>query len=167
MRLLLAVLSLAVSVAAAPQVKALVMVAAEIRGRRMGRIRLQVVPDASGPTLLDAVEELAEPRSNIVTDGWLGYSGLSKRKFHHTISRHDQSVGENLLPHVDLVASLLKRWLLGTHHGAIRHHLPQYYLDEFVFRFNRRTSASRGLLFYRLLQQAVIHPPVPVADLNP
>lgn len=147
--------------------KVLVMVAAEIRGRRMGRIRLRLIPDATGPTLVDAVEGLAEPGSDIVTDGWSGYAGLPKRRFHHTVSRHDQSVGENLLPHVDLVASLLKRWLLGTHHGAVGHHLLQYYLDEFVFRFNRRTATSRGLLFYRLLQQAMIHPPVPVADLNP
>lgn len=146
--------------------KVLVMVAAEIRGRRMGRIRLQLIPDATGPTLLDAVEGLAESGSDIVTDGWSGYAGLPKRRFHHTVSRHDQSVGENLLPHVDLVASLLKRWLLGTHHGAVGHHLLQFYLDEFAFRFNRRTSTSRGLLFYRLLQQAMVHPPVPVADLN-
>jgi transposase-like protein len=147
--------------------KVLVVIAAEIRGTRIGRIRLQLIPDATGQTLLDTVEDLAERGSDIVTDGWLGYSGLSKRSFNHTVSRYDPAVSDNLLPHVDLVASLLKRWLLGTHHGAVGHHLLQFYLDEFVFRFNRRASGSRGLLFYRLLQQAMAHPPVPVSRLRP
>jgi hypothetical protein len=61
--------------------------------------------------------------------------------------------------------SLLKRWLLGTHHGAVNHDRLQHYLDEFVFRFNRRTAKSRGLLFYRLLERAVNHTPVRGADL--
>lgn len=147
--------------------KVLVLVAAEMRGIKIGRIRLQVIPDATGQTLLDTVEDLAAPGSNIVTDGWKGYAGLPKRHFNHSVSRHDPSVGDNLLPHVNMVASLLKRWLMGTHHGAVGHHLLQYYLDEYVFRFNRRTATSRGLLFYRLLQQAVLHGPVPVADLMP
>jgi hypothetical protein len=56
---------------------------------------------------------------------------------------------------VHLVVSLLKRWLMGTHQGAVSHKHLAYYLDEFTFRFNRRKSASRGKLFYRLVQQAV------------
>jgi hypothetical protein len=66
-----------------------------------------------------------------------------------------------LLPRIHLVASLLKRWLLGTHQGAVSIEHLDYYLDEFTFRFNRRTSRSRGLLFYRLVQQAVELDPVP------
>ena len=59
------------------------------------------------------------------------------------------------------MASLMKRWLLGTHQDALSREHLDYYLDEFTFRFNRRTSASRGKLFYRLAQQAVQVPPVP------
>ena len=69
-------------------------------------------------------------------------------------------LGDNLLPRVNLIASLLKRWLLGTHQGVVRPAHLDYYLDEFTFRFNRRTSGSGGMLFYRLLQQAVALAPV-------
>jgi hypothetical protein len=76
-----------------------------------------------------------------------------------------QAAGEHLLPRVHRVISLLKRWLLGTHQGAIAHAHLDDYLDEFTFRFNRRTSKSRGKLFYRLAQQAVQTDPVPFATL--
>ncbi len=65
---------------------------------------------------------------------------------------------------VHRVASLVKRWILGTHHGSVQPEHLDAYLDEFVFRFNCRTSGSRGLLFYRLLQQAVVTGPVTYAD---
>jgi ISXO2-like transposase domain len=74
-------------------------------------------------------------------------------------------VGENLLPLANRVASLLKRWLLGTHQGAVSAVHLDYYLDEYTFRFNRRTSGSRGLLFLRLMQQAVDLNPVPAKEL--
>ncbi|MGH9447973.1 MAG: transposase, partial [Terriglobia bacterium] len=73
--------------------------------------------------------------------------------------------GEYLLPRAHRVISLLKRWLLGTHQGAVGHDYLDAYLDEFTFRFNRRTSASRGKLFYRLAQQAVQINPAPFATL--
>jgi hypothetical protein len=76
--------------------------------------------------------------------------------FNHTISRYTPAVGKNLLPKVNRVASLLKRWIMGTHQGSISKDLLPAYLDEFVFRFNRRTAKSRGLLFQRLLKQAVL-----------
>ncbi len=75
-------------------------------------------------------------------------------------------MGVNLLPLVNRVASLLKRWLLGTHQGAVQHSHLEYYLDEFTFRFNRRTSRSRGLLFYRLISQAIDLGPVLETDLK-
>lgn len=146
--------------------KSLVFIAAEIRGVAIGRIRLKVIPDATAETLLNSVNELVERGSDIVTDGLSSYARLSAIGYNHTISRHTPQVGKNLLPHVHRVAALLKRWLLGTHQGAVGRDTLQYYLDEFVFRFNRRTSSSRGLLFYRLLQQSLLHRPVPIADLK-
>jgi transposase-like protein len=141
--------------------KSLVLIAAEIRGASIGRIRLLVIPDAKAATLLDAVFELVEKGSDVVTDGLASYADLPSRGFNHVVSRHTPEVGLNLLPKAHRVASLLKRWILGTHQGSVGKEYLQQYLDEFVFRFNRRTSRSRGLLFYRLLQQAVAHEPVP------
>lgn len=144
--------------------KTLVLMAAEIRGVAIGRIRLQVIPDASSATLLDAVEDIAEPNSEIVTDGWKSYAKLPSRGFIHTVSRYtthgSDDVGTYPLPHVHRIASLLKRWLLGTHQGSVSPAMLQYYLDEFVFRFNRRTSFSRGMLFRKLVEQLVAHRPV-------
>ena len=145
--------------------KTLVLVAAEIRGVAIGRIRLKVITDATSATLLDSVVEIAERGSELVTDGLPSYASLPTRGFHHTVSRHTPDVGKNLLPHVHRVASLLKRWLLGTHQGAVRADQLQHYLDEFVFRFNRRSAGSRGLLFRRLLEQMVAHRPVPSVSL--
>ena len=101
----------------------------------------------------------------MITDGLQSYRGLPEVGY-----RHDRRVllgsgesAEAVLPRVHRVASLLKRWLLGTHQGAVsREHLDDY-LDEFTFRFNRRTSRHRGKLFYRLLEQAVAVDPVPYA----
>jgi len=146
--------------------KTLVLIAAEVRGSAIGRIRLQVIPDATADTLLDSVDSLVERGSNVVTDGLASYAGLEQRGFDHTVSRHTPEVGRNLLPKAHRVASLLKRWMLGTHQGAIGKKHLQVYLDEFVFRFNRRGSRSRGLLFYRLLQQAVAHPPISKIRIN-
>jgi hypothetical protein len=70
-----------------------------------------------------------------------------------------------VMPRVHKVAALLKRWLLGTHHGGMQHQHLDYYLDEFTFRFNRRRSQARGLLFHRLAQQAVAIGPAPYHDI--
>jgi len=141
--------------------KSLVLIAAEVRGVRIGRIRLLVVSDSTATTLIAAVEALVERGSNIVTDGLSSYAGLTKSGYNHTISRPTPQVGSNLLPHVHRVAALLKRWLLGTHQGAVSHERLQVYLDEFVFRFNRRAASSRGLLFHRLLVQILKSGPIP------
>jgi len=141
--------------------KALVVIAAQKDGRRIGRIRLRRVPDASGDSLEEAVQQAVEPGSVVRTDGWTGYNGLKALGYSHVIARTEAAVGESLLPLCHRVASLLKRWLLGTHQGAVSHEHLDYYLDEYTFRFNRRTSRFRGKLFYRLLQQAVVTEPSP------
>jgi hypothetical protein len=106
------------------------------------------------------VQQAIEPGTRIQTDDWTGYRRLRTLGYDHEVIQPAAELGENLLPRVNLVASLLKRWLLGTHQGAVRPRHLDYYLDEFTFCFNRRTSRSRGLLFYRLVQQAVMLQPV-------
>lgn len=140
--------------------KALIIVAAEEDGKGIGRIRLRRIPDATKTSLHGFVAEAIEPGSTVRTDGLNAYLGL-KGYVHDRQVQRRQPEGEHLLPRVHRVVSLLKRWLLGTHQGAIGHEHLDYYLDEFTFRFNRRKSASRGKLFYRLLQQAVQIDPVP------
>lgn len=140
--------------------KALVVVAVEDKGKALGRIRLCQVPDASGASLLGAIQNSVEPGSLVRTDGWRGYRRLSAEAYDHQVVRKEAVVGENLLPLVNRVPSLVKRWLLGTHQGAVQSSHLDYYLDEFTFRFNRRTSRSRGKLFFRLVQQAVAVEPV-------
>jgi transposase-like protein len=130
----------------------------------MGRVRFARVPDTSADTLLPAIEELIEPGTIVSTDGHAGYNGVAGGGYIH--DRHSlYATGDPAhvaMPRVHRVASLLKRWLLGTHQGAVRPQQLDYYLDEFTFRFNRRSSNHRGLLFYRLLEQAVQTEPRPL-----
>jgi transposase-like protein len=142
--------------------KSLVLIAAEYDGKRIGRIRLLKIADASGDSIEKALKVMVEPGSQIETDGWSGYKKSESLGYVHVIARDSAQIGEDLLPACHRVAGLLKRWLLGTHQGAVSHDHLGYYLDEFTFRFNRRTSASRGKLFYRLLQQAVAVEPAPL-----
>jgi len=145
--------------------KALVLIAAEAAGAKIGRIRLARIANASESVLTPAVVQSVEPGSQVLTDGWSGYVGLEAQGYAHAVVRKTAIVGKNLLPRVHRVASLLERWLLGTHQGAVAHFQLDYYLDEFTFRFNRRTSRSRGKLFYRLIQQAAQVPPHPFKTL--
>ena len=148
--------------------KALVVIAAEENGKGMGRIRLARVADASAQSLQGFVQSAVAPGSRIHTDGWDGYAGLSGLGYAHEVSvlrGQDPSAPTKLLPRVHRVAALLKRWLLGTHQGAVRPDHLDYYLDEFTFRFNRRTSRSRGKLFYRLIQQAAQVEPSPYRNM--
>mgnify|MGYP006291768343 CR=1 FL=1 len=140
--------------------KTLVVVAAQEDGEQIGRIRLCRVADASRDSLGPAVQKAVECGSTVRTDGWSGYGNLTELGYVHDIVRASAEVGENVLPLANRVISLLKRWLLGTHQGAVRPSHLDYYLDEFTFRFNRRTSRSRGKLFYRLVQQAAAVQPV-------
>ena len=141
--------------------KALIVVAAQEDGKGIGRIRMRRIPDASARSLVPFVEESVEPGSVIHTDGWLGYSSLESKGYIPKITflRGNKKSPSELLPRVHRVVSLLKRWLLGTHQGAVSFEHLDYYLDEFTFRFNRRNSRHRGKLFFRLVQQAVAAEP--------
>ncbi len=146
--------------------KALVVIAAQEAEKGIGRIRMRRVTDAAGDSLEPAVWEMVEPGCVVRTDGGRGYSGLTELGYHHEVATKQPDLGDNLLPLVNRVASLLKRWLLGTHQGAVQHSHLEYYLDEYTFRFNRRSSKSRGLLFYRLLSQAIDVGPVLESELK-
>ena len=150
------------------ETKILVVVATECIGKQIGRVRFKCIPEASGDYLLQFVEENIEHGSTIITDGWSGYASLVKsEKYNHEIKVISGSGNEahELLPHVHLVDSLVKRWINGTHQGSISPKYLSYYLDEFAFRFNRKLSTYRGKLFYRLMQQAVDTRPQPFKDL--
>jgi transposase-like protein len=145
--------------------KVLVVIAAQEAVKGIGRIRLARVPDASAQSLASVISAAVEPGSQVRTDDWTGYQGLEKLGYGHRVVRPTAEVGDNLLPLANRVASRLKRWLLGTHQGAVQSTYLDYYLDEFTFRFNRRTSGSRGWLFLRLVQQAVELAPVPAKEI--
>lgn len=143
--------------------KVLIVIAAQEDGKGIGRIRMRRIPDASAGSLMPFIEEAVEPGSIVHTDGWLGYDPVERTGYRHriTILKGQSESASGLLPRVHLAASLLKRWLLGTHQGAVSEEHLDYYLDEFTFRFNRRKSRSRGKLFQRLAEQAVAVGPVP------
>ena len=144
--------------------KALIMVAAEEDGKGIGRIRLRQVVDLTRATLHGFIAQSIDLGSTVRTDGLNAYLEM-KGYVHDRQAQRRQPEGEHLLPRVHRVVSLLKRWLLGTHQGAIGHEYLDYYLDEFTFRFNRRKSRNRGKLFYRLVQQAVQVEPAPFDSL--
>ena len=148
--------------------KTLVVVGVELleRKNQLGRVRMKVVPDASKKSLQDFIKENVELGSTVVTDGWTSYASIDKNGYRHVVPKKFEVADEkNLMPHVHMIASLLKRWLLGTHQGGVQDTHLQAYLDEYVFRFNRRKSASRGLLFYRLLESAMLVSPITQDDL--
>jgi transposase-like protein len=151
--------------------KILTGIAVEVRPPRgIGRCRMAPLADGSADSLHGFVTDHVEPGATVITDGWSGYLGLGKHGYVH--DRRSQRAarlgGEDpsqLLPAVHRVASLAKRWLLGTHQGSVDEaHLPAY-LNEFAFRFNRRRSRSRGMVFYRVMELAAGHQPVRYRDL--
>jgi transposase-like protein len=146
--------------------KEIIVIALEIkRPRGYGRVRMRHITDASAKNLVPFVREVIAPGSIVCTDGWRGYSGLSNGYEHRqTILSSSDDPAHVAMPGVHQIASLLKRWLLGTHQGAFSPEHIQSYLEEFTFRFNRRTSSSRGQLFHRLLEQAVATHPVTQTD---
>ena len=138
--------------------KQIVVIAVEvISPKGFGRVRMRRVPDVSGDSLVPFACDEIEPGSKILTDGWRGYSRLSKHNYTHsrTVLSQSGDPAHVAMPGVHRIAALLKRWLLGIHQGSVSSKHLEYYLDEYTFRFNRRTSRSRGMLFYRLMQQAV------------
>jgi transposase-like protein len=143
--------------------KALIIVAAQEDGPGIGRIRMRRIVDASADSLMPFIQDSVEAGSVVHTDGWLGYEPLKSKSYDHEITflKGKKKSPSELMPRVHRVISLLKRWLMGTHQGAVSLEHLDYYLDEFTFRFNRRKSRSRGKLFFRLLQQAVAIDPVP------
>lgn len=141
--------------------KKLVVIAVELKSYGIGRCRLGPVANASGEELESFVKSNVEPGSTVITDGWSGYNNVGKIGYKHEIE--DKTVvfeGDEILPNVHRIAAGLKRWLLGTHQNYCSGDRLAYYLDEFTFRHNRRKSNSRGLLFYRLVEQAVIIEPI-------
>lgn len=141
--------------------KCKVAVAVERQGRQFGRARLQVVEDCSSAQLLPFVKSNVAAGSLVSTDGWKGYNGLEKEGFvHHKVLSAQSDDKESVLPGVHLVVSLVKRVILGTFQGRFDPAYLQRYLDEYVFRFNRRTSKSVGKRFWRIMQQAVCTPPL-------
>lgn len=146
--------------------KAIIAIAVEDKstsgdeGEKIGRIRLQHINSTSKSDLWRFIGESVEPNSLIVTDGLNSYSGIEELGYKHEVVKSL----DLKLPH--LVISQVKRWILGTHQGAVRpSHLP-FYLDEFTFRFNRRKSNYRGMLFYRVMQNAVLVPAPPLKNLK-
>jgi hypothetical protein len=144
--------------------KDIVVIAVEVLSPKgFGRIRMRRVPDASGDSLVPFIRDVVELGSEIQTDGWGGYNGLAKHRYTHsrTVLSDSGDPAHVAMPGVHRIAALLKRWLLGIHQGAVSGKHLEYSLDEYSFRFNRRTSRSRGMLFYRLMQQAVATPSAP------
>lgn len=145
------------------ETKSTVAIAVEIKQPRgFGRIRLQRVPDVSQDSLIPFVTGAVEPGATVHTDGWQAYWTVPDHGYEHkrTVMRQQNDPAHVVMPGVHRVASLLKRWLLGTHQGSVSPEHLDAYLNEFAFRFNRRGSRRRGLLFYRLLEQAVVTDPV-------
>ncbi|MEY4268201.1 MAG: hypothetical protein RIS90_2736 [Pseudomonadota bacterium] len=145
----------------------LVVMAVEIlQPKGFGRIRLRRIEQDSASHVIPFVQEVVVPGAQVRTDGSAAYRSLGDLGYEH---QRTVMLGSDVPAHVSMagvhrVASLVKRWILGTHHGSVQPEHLDAYLDEFVFRFNRRTSSSRGMLFYRLLQQAVVTAPVTYGD---
>ena len=136
--------------------KVIIAVACELDGKKLGRCRMSVIADASANSLHGFITENVEIGSHLITDDWNGLSGIEAKGYTRQIHVQKYADDEDkMLPHIHTIVSLLKRWLLGTHQGAVEPKHLQAYLDEYVFRFNRRKSAKRGLLFYRLLESAM------------
>lgn len=146
--------------------KILVIIAIEIQGKKTGRVRLSTIPDGSKASINLFIKSNIERESIIITDGWKGYADLKKMKYIRKIEEKKVKLdNELILPRVHKIASLLKRWLLGTHQNYVSHDKLDYYLDEFTFRYNRRNSKSRGSLFFSLLKQSMNQKPIDYKDI--
>ncbi len=147
--------------------KTLVVVALELKAEnKLGRVRLSVIPAVTKESLGKFAKENIEQGTEIITDGFSSYASLVDIGYSHKVYIQKRAKTEDeKLPHVHLIISLVKRWILGTHQGAVSEKHMQAYLDEYTFRFNRRKAAKRGLLFYRLLEGAVSVGPITAKDL--
>jgi transposase-like protein len=149
--------------------KNIVLIAVEVKHPKgFGRVRMRHVPDASAASLLPFVCDVVAPGALVSTDGWGGSNDLSKHGYVHrkTVLSESGDPAHVAMPGVHRIASLFKRWILGTHQGSVTPEHLQSYLEEFTFRFNRRTSRIRGLVFRRLLKQAIVTDPITEADVT-
>jgi len=149
--------------------KSLVVIAVEIHDPKgFGRIRMRYIPDATSSSLTNFINDVVKSGTIICTDGWSGYTRLESLGYRHeiTVMSHSNDQAHVSMPGVHRVASLLKRWILGTHQGSFSHEHLQAYLEEYTFRFNRRLSKNRGLVFRRLLEQAVATSPLTRKDVT-
>jgi transposase-like protein len=141
--------------------KSIVAVAVERKEQKLGRLRLQVIQNCSGDELGAFLDSAVQPGSTVLTDGWRGYTDLEKAGYRHEkILQAKEADKESVLPGIHLIASLVKRLMIGTFQGRFDQKYLQRYLDEYVFRFNRRTTKSVGKRFWRIAQQAVSSSPV-------
>jgi transposase-like protein len=148
--------------------KAIIAIAVEIyHPKGFGLIRVKRVRNVSSAGLTPFVCQAIEPKSTVHTAGWKGYNDLPKHGYKRevTVLAASDDAAHIVMPGMPRIASLLKRWLPGTHQGAVSNRHLDYYLDEYTFRFNHRTSTSRGLLFHRLLQQSASTPKTPYRSL--
>jgi transposase-like protein len=142
--------------------KELIAIAAECSGkRRVGRIRIQRIPDASAESLEAFITSNVAKGATVHTDGWKSYNGVDKLGYKHLPRKSGTVNPDELLPRINIVTALLKRWLLGTLHGRLDPKHMDSYFEEFVFRFNRRTSKARGLLFQRVIENSIRVEPTP------
>ena len=148
--------------------KDLVVIAVEIKEPKgFGRTRMRHIPDASGDSLISFIQDSISPEATVVTDGWSGYNKISDFGYTRVIKNISESedFAHVLMPGVHRLASLLKRWILGTHQGSVSGMHLQAYLEEYTFRFNRRNSRSRGLVFKRLIEHSLLSKPISQADI--
>lgn len=148
--------------------KSIVVIAVEIKQPKgFDRVRMRHIPDSSGDSLVPFICDMIAPGSVVRTDGWKGYNSVTDHGYQREIIVQSSSgdPAHVSMPGVHRIASLLKRWILGTHQGSVLPLHLQSYLEEFTFRFNRRTSRSRGLVFRRLIEQAVITKPTTMEDI--
>jgi transposase-like protein len=147
----------------------IVVIAVEVKEPKgFGRVRMRHVPNSSGANLQPFVCDVVAHGASVRTDGWTGYNGLSKHGYLHerVLLSSSGDPAHVSMPGVHRVASLLKRWILGTHQGSVVPAHLQSYLEEFTFRFNRRNSRSRGLVFRRLMEQCMVTGPITEAEVT-
>ena len=136
--------------------KTIVVAALEKRGSKVGRLRLIVVPSCGGDVLEPMIASQVAPGSAVATDGWAGYLAIDATRYHHQPVNARKAADKNsVLPGVHLVISLVRRLMMGTYQGRFGPSHLQSYLDEFVFRFNRRKSRNVGKKFMRITQQVM------------
>ena len=148
--------------------KNIIVIAVEIHeGKGFGRTRMRHIPDASGDSLIPFIQDCISTDAKLVTDGWRGYNKITKKGYTREIINLSDSddFAHVLMPGVHRLASLLKRWILGTHQGSVSDMHLQAYLEEYTFRFNRRKSNSRGFLFKRLVEHLILSGPIMETDI--